>query len=123
MNEKDIFQYSYSAKEQEEIRKIREKYMPKEENRLEQLRRLDQSVAKSGAVAAITLGIISTLVLGVGMCCVMVWALFVQGIVIGVAGLTGIILAYPIYNRITKKRRKELTPEIIRLTDELSNKK
>ncbi|HIQ99733.1 MAG TPA: hypothetical protein IAB23_08705 [Candidatus Scybalocola faecavium] len=118
----DTFNYNYSAKQQEEIRKIREKYVPKEESKMEQLRRLDASATKPGIIAAMTLGIISTLVLGVGMCCVMVWEdrLFIPGIIIGVIGILGIILAYPLYNRMTKKRREKLAPEILRLTDELS---
>ena len=118
----DTSNYNYSAKQQEEIRKIREKYVPKEENKMEQLRRLDASATKPGIIAAMTLGIISTLVLGVGMCCVMVWEdrLFIPGIIIGVIGILGIVLAYPLYNRMTKKRREKLAPEILRLTDELS---
>ncbi len=95
---------------------------PKEESKMEQLRRLDASATKPGIIAAMTLGIISTLVLGVGMCCVMVWEdrLFIPGIIIGVIGILGIVLAYPLYNRMTKKRREKLAPEILRLTDELS---
>lgn len=119
---KDTFQYSYSAKEQEEIRKIREKYIPKGENKMDQLRRLDESAARPGTIAAIAAGIVGVLLLGVGMCCTMVWAgrLFIPGIIIGVAGIAVIIAAYPIYSHMTKKRREKLAPEIIRLTDELS---
>ena len=32
----EMFQYTYSAAQQEEIRKIREKYIPREETKLEQ---------------------------------------------------------------------------------------
>lgn len=42
----ESFRFAYSAKEQEELRKIRQKYAPKEENKMEQLRRLDQNVTK-----------------------------------------------------------------------------
>jgi hypothetical protein len=125
MNEQNAtFQYTYSAKQQEEIRKIREKYVPKEENKLEQLRRLDESATKPGAVAALALGIVSALVLGVGMCCTMVWGdtLFLPGVFIGVLGLCGVCAAFPLYNRITRKRREKLAPEILRLTEELGQK-
>lgn len=120
--QKDTFHYSYSAKQQEEIRKIREKYAPKEENKMERLRRLDASATKPGTIAAVTLGVISTLILGIGMCCTMVWAdrFFIPGIIIGVIGILGMILSYPLYNRVTRKRREKLAPEILRLTDELS---
>ena len=125
MNEKGSFEYSYSAKEQEEIRKIREKYIPKEADKMEQLRRLDAGAAKPGMIAAITLGVVSALILGVGMCCVMEWAdrLFVPGIIIGLVGMAGMLLAYPLYTHMTKKRREKLAPEIMRLTEELSGQK
>lgn len=123
MNEKnETFSYTYSAAQQQEIQKIREKYIQKEQNKMEQLRRLDESATKPGTIAAITVGTISTLVMGVGMCCTMVWggALFIPGIVIGLLGVAGDIAVFPLYNHITKKRREKIAPEIIRLTDELS---
>ena len=121
---KDTFHYSYSARQQEEIRKIREKYIPKEERKMEQLRQLDESATRPGTIAAIVVGIIGALLLGIGMCCTMVWAgqFFIPGIIIGVIGIAVVIAAYPIYNRITGKRREKLAPEIMRLTDELSQK-
>ena len=122
--QKDTFNYTYSARQQEEIRKIREKYIPKEENKMEQLRRLDESAARPGTIAAMTIGILGTLLLGIGMCCTLVWTerFFLPGIIIGVMGIAVIIAAYPVYNHITKKNREKLAPEILRLTDELSQK-
>jgi hypothetical protein len=121
-NNKESFHYTYSAAQQEEIEKIRQKYMPKEENKMEQLRKLDESATKPGTIAALALGIVSALLLGVGMCCSMVWAdrYFVLGIVLGLIGIAGAIAAYPLYNHITAKKRKQLAPEIMRLTEELS---
>ncbi len=123
MNEsKDVFHYTYSAQQQEEIARIREKYIPREESKMDRLRRLDASAAKPGTVAAILTGVVGALLLGVGMCCTMVWmgAMFIPGIGIGVAGIAGIAAAYPLYAHITKKRREKLAPEILRLTNELS---
>jgi hypothetical protein len=121
---KETFRYTYSAKEQEEIEKIRQKYIPKEENKMEQLRKLDESVTKSGTIAALALGIVSALLLGIGMCCSLVWAdrYFVPGIVIGLLGIAGAIAAYPLYNHITAKKREQIAPEILRLTEELSDR-
>ena len=117
------FTYTYSASRQEEPKRIREKYAaPAEaEDKMERLRKLDASVTKPGMIAALTVGIASALVMGFGMCCTMVWAdtLFVPGIVIGVTGIAGVCAAYPLYAYITKKRRRKLAPEIMRLTDEL----
>lgn len=124
MDEKnDTFNYTYSATQQEEIKRIREKYRPpaQEEDKMEQLRKLDASVTKPGTIVSLIIGIISSLILGVGMCCTMVWAetFFIIGIVVGVVGIIGVIAAYPIYTKITKRQREKLAPEIIRLSDEL----
>ena len=121
---KDTFHFSYSAKQQEEIRKIREKYLPKEENKMEQLRRLYESATRPGTIAAIIVGVIGALLLGVGMSCTMVWAeqFFIPGVIVGVLGIVLVGAAYPLYSRVTKKRRERLAPEIMRLTDELSQK-
>ena len=118
---KNNFSYTYSAKQQEEIKNIRKKYLPKEEDKMEQLRKLDQNAAKPGKIASLTLGIVGTLTLGVGMCCTMVWAdkLFIPGIVIGVIGIAAVLAAYPVYTHITKKQREKIAPEILRLTEEL----
>lgn len=115
------FSYTYSAKEQEELKKIRKKYVPEEENKMEQLRRLDQSVTRKGTTISIITGVIGALILGVGMCCVMVWegVWFVPGIIIGLIGMCVAGAAYPAYNYVTKKEREKIAPEIIRLTDEL----
>lgn len=124
MSEKrEVFNYTYSASQQEEIRRIAEKYKQpaKGEDTLEQLRELDKSVTKPGTVISLVIGIISSLILGIGMCCTMVWGsdLFIIGIIIGVVGIVGIIMAYPVYSSITKRRREKLAPEIIRLSNKL----
>ncbi|MBD5460622.1 MAG: hypothetical protein HDR26_06730 [Lachnospiraceae bacterium] len=119
---KETFHYTYSASRQQEIKRIREKYMlpTQEEDKMELLRKLDAGVAKPGTIISLIVGIISTLIFGVGMCCVLVWTdLFVQGIVIGLVGLAGVMSAYPLYVAITKKQHAKVAPEIIRLTDEL----
>lgn len=45
-NGKDTFYYTYSAKQQEEIQNIRKKYLAREEDKMEKLRRLDRSATK-----------------------------------------------------------------------------
>lgn len=120
-DKKETFTYNYSASQQSEIKKIREKYIPKEESKMEQLRRLDESATRPGMIVSLIVGIIGALVMGVGMCCCMVWMgdLFIPGIIIGIIGMLGVASAYPLYSHITKKRREKLAPEIMRLTDEL----
>lgn len=118
----EVFNYTYSASQQAEIKSIREKYMPptEEEDKMDRLRRLDRSVTKTGTTVSIIVGVISTLVFGIGMCCTMVWeGLMLPGIIIGVVGIIGIASAYPVYTYVTKKQREKVAPEIMRLTDEL----
>ena len=124
MEEKnETFTYTYSSAQQEEVKRIRDKYAPptQEEDKLERLRKLDKSVTKPGLIVALIVGIVSTLIMGFGMCCTMIWSdtLFVPGSVIGVFGIVGICTAYPLYVRITKRQRDRLAPEIMKLTDEL----
>ncbi|MBR2868117.1 MAG: hypothetical protein IKB88_03490 [Clostridia bacterium] len=123
MNEKKKYSYSYSAAENKEIKRIREKYTEPDERetKLEQLRGLDESVTKSAMAVSLTVGILGALILGLGMSCVMVWAekMFVPGIIIGIIGLIVTVLAYPIYKIKVEKKRKEIAPLIIKLTDEL----
>lgn len=120
MNE-NIFEYTYSTPQNEEVRKIREKYLPREETKLEQLRRLDAGAAKKGLACSLALGTLSALVLGIGMCCTMLWGdrLMIPGIVIGCVGILGAALAYPLNNHLTRRERQRIAPEILKLTAEL----
>ena len=122
MRENETFQYTYSAPQQSEVQKIREKYLPKEVTKLDQLRALDAGVTRRGTALSLIHGIVYALVLGLGMSCCMVWAgkLFLPGIVIGCIGLAGVAVSYPIYNRIVREDREKIAPEILRLTEELA---
>ncbi len=119
MDNKERFNYTYSAKEQREIENIRKKYVPREEDKMETLFRLDREVTRRATVWALSIGIIGTLIMGTGMCLVMVWEMFAIGIAVGVIGIALAALAHPIYKKIIKKERDRIAPEIIRLTDEL----
>ena len=119
---KNTFTYTYSAKQQEEVQRIRKKYLPPEEDKMEQLRRLDRSSTRKGTIVSIIVGAAGCLLLGGGMCCTMVWmeSLFIPGVVIGVVGIAVVAAAYPLFNAITKKERERLAPQILKLTEELS---
>jgi len=119
---KETFEYTYSAKQQEEIERIRKKYLPKEENKMELLRKLDKDVTKPGMICSLVIGIIGCLLFGMGMCCVLVWteSFFTVGIVIGIVGMAVMGAALPVYQKITAKERKRIAPQILALTEELS---
>ena len=130
-NNQNGFSYTYSAKEQAELKRIRDKYTaPTEvEDKMARLRRLDASVTNTAQAVALVFGVIGTLILGFGMSLIMTElgealgisgdAAMIIGITVGVAGGILASLAYPIYNAIVKAKRKKLASEIIRLTDEL----
>lgn len=123
MDDRESFEFTYSAPEQEEIRRIREKYLPKQESKLDQLRRLDESVTRKGTVVSLIVGIIGTLIMGAGMSMCMVWTdiLLTPGIAVGLVGMVGVALAFPLYQRITARERERIAPEILRLSEELEH--
>ena len=116
------FEYTYSAKQQEEVEAIRKKYLPQEENKMETLRKLDRKAENPGSIAALVNGILGALVLGAGMSCCMVWAeqLFVVGIIVGIVGMIMVGTSYPMYKKITTKKRAQYAEQILALTNELA---
>ena len=120
------FHYTYSAAQKQEIEHIRRKYLPPQEDKMDTLRRLHASAGQKARTASITLGVIGTLVLGTGMSLCMTelgtalghLAMFI-GIAVGLAGLVMVALAYPVYNRVLKKQRERIAPEILRLSEQL----
>lgn len=126
MDNNQSFQYTYSAAQRQEIEHIRKKYLPKEENKMEQLRKLHYSATQKAQSCSIALGVIGALILGTGMSLVMTdfgnalgQISLVMGILVGLVGLVAVALAYPVYNRVLKKEREKIAPEVLRLTDEL----
>lgn len=126
MENKDTFKMTYSAEQQEEVNQIRQKYAPKEPDKMATLRALDASVEKKASAVAIAVGVAGTLILGIGMSLAMSdfgailgSAAFVAGIIIGLVGIAVLGCAYPLYNRTLKKERAKIAPEILKLTDEL----
>ena len=125
-NKETSFSYTYSAAQQQEVENIRKKYLPKEENKMDQLRRLHNSATQKAQARSIAMGVIGTLIMGTGMSLAMTDLGAVLGslsMVIGVlAGLVGMVLvglAYPLYNLVLQKERRRIAPEILRLTEEL----
>lgn len=120
-NQNNTFQYTYSAGEQAEVKRIRSKYAPKEEAPLERLKRMDAAVTNKATARAITFGVIGALIFGFGMSCCLAFdkAWFIPGIIVGLVGIIAVSLTYPLYNRTLQKERQRIAPEVLRLTDEL----
>lgn len=128
-NKSEGFSYTYSAKEQTELKRIRDKYTPQGESKLERLLRLDKSTTHRARIVALVLGILGAIILGCGMSLIMTdiadyigiseGNVMKIGIPIGLVGCLLAAIAYPIYRHILKKDRERLAPEIMQLTDEL----
>jgi uncharacterized membrane protein YidH (DUF202 family) len=128
---KETFSYTYSAKEQEEIKTIRKKYVEEEqtEDKMSLLRRLDAAVTQKATTIALVFGVIGVLIMGIGMSLAMTEIgemigllgsmSMLVGILIGIVGIILVCMAYPVYNRVIRKERKKIAPKIIKLTDEL----
>ena len=124
--ENNSFEYTYSAQRQKEVEEIRKAYLPKEEDKMAELRRLHAIPTQKAQVASLAVGIIGALILGTGMslCMTDIGAALgnqalILGIMIGLVGVVMVAVAYPIYNRVLKKEREKIAQEILRLTDEL----
>lgn len=128
-NTESSFKYTYSAKEQNEIKRIRQKYQSQEEDSMTRLRKLDASATSKATVIALVLGIVGALILGMGMSFIMTdlavllgmtgMTNMIVGIITGVLGVILAALAYPVYSKVLKREREKIAPEILRLTDEL----
>lgn len=125
--ENNSFEYTYCAQQQREVEAIRSKYLPKEEDKMEQVRRLHSIPTRKAQASSIAMGTVGALVLGTGMSICMTdiaaamdrQTSMVLGILVGVIGMVLVAMAYPVYNRVKKKERAKIAPEILRLTNEL----
>ena len=121
MNE-NTFSYTYSAHENQEVLNIRKKYMPQEETKLEELKRLDRTVQNSGVMEALIVGVVGCLIFGVGMC----FGLGVFGaitwpaLIFGLIGTVGMSFAYPVNRKCYNKMKDQHLPRILELTAELT---
>ena len=122
MRNENTFSYTYSAAENQEVLNIRKKYMPQEETKLEELKRLDNLVQTSGMVESLCAGIGGTLVLGLGMCLAMevIGHMIWLGVVLGLIGMAGMFFAYPVYRKFFTRAKEQHAPRILQLTEELS---
>ena len=124
MNNDTTFRYSYSAKENKEVQEIRNKYLPPQENKIEELKRLDNMVQMSGMTESLCVGIGGVLVFGLGMCLTMQVVghgafMAVLGIMLSILGGIGMITAYPVYRMVFNRTKAKYAPRILELTEEL----
>ena len=121
MNE-NAFSYTYSATCNQEVLNIRKKYLPKEETKLEELKRLDSLVQNSGVKESLCAGIGGCLIFGLGLCLAMevIGRMAWLGVILGLVGAVGMLAAFPVYRRAFHKTKVQYSPRILELTTELS---
>ena len=103
-------------------------YSPKDTSKVVALRKLDAKAKRPANIFTYTLGVVSALVFGTGMCLAMgqigseTTGSLVLGIIIGIVGMIGMGVNYPLYRRILENGRKKYAFEILELAKEISGK-
>lgn len=103
-------------------------YAPKDTSKVTALRKLDAKAKRPAGIFTYTLGVISALVFGTGMCLAMgqigngTAVSVALGIIIGVLGMAGMGVNYPIYKRILENGKKKYAFEIMELAKEIGEK-
>ena len=106
---------------------IANEYAPKQASKVKALRKLDAKAKKPANIFTYTFGIISSLVLGTGMCLSMgvlgggAPLMITVGIIIGSLGILGAGINYPLYKKILAKSKSKYAADIIRLANEITN--
>lgn len=101
-------------------------YAPKDTSKVIALRKLDARAKLPATIFTYTFGIIASLITGVGMCLSMnvigsgTTAMFVLGVIIGIVGLGGMGINYPIYKKMLANSKQKYAFEIMQLAKEIS---
>ena len=101
---------------------IAKDYAPKENSKIKALKKLDNRAKLPATIFTYSCGIISALVFGTGMCLSMqvIGSNMILGIIIGIIGLIGCGVNYPIYKRILEKGKSKYAYEIVELARQIS---
>ena len=107
---------------------IAKEYAPKDNSKIVALRKLDKKAKMPATVFTYTFGIISSLVLGTGMCFAMQVLGsgiidMIIGVVVGIIGMVGCGVNYPIYKKMLENGKKKYAYEIVELAREISDGK
>ena len=105
---------------------IAKDYAPKDNSKIVALKKLDNRAKLPATIFTYSCGIISALIFGTGMSLAMQVigngiAGVVLGIVIGIIGLIGCGVNYPIYKRMLEKGKSKYAYEIVQLAREIAD--
>ena len=101
-------------------------YSPKQTSKVVALRKLDQKAKRPAEIFGYTFGVVSALILGTGMSLVMgvigggALVATVMGVIVGVLGIVGCGVNYPIYKKLLEKGKQKYGSDIIRLAKEIA---
>ena len=100
-------------------------YSKKATSKVVALRKLDKKAKAPSNIFAYTFGIVFALIFGLGMCLGMnviggTFGFMVLGIIIGIIGMIGMGINYPIYKRLREKGKKKYAFEIMQLAKEIA---
>lgn len=114
----------YQDNDKQLVQQIRSQYEDKGTSKLEQLKKLDRKIKLPAEIVAYTIGIIGSLVLGIGLCLAMkvIGNIMPLGIVIGCVGIIMVSINYFIYKQIVSIRKRKYGNAVIELADEMLNK-
>ena len=104
---------------------IAKEYAPKDSSKIVALRKLDKKAKMPATIFTYIFGILSSLVLGTGMCFAMQILgsgiiNMVIGIIVGIIGIAGCGVNYPIYKKMLENGKKKYAYEIVELAREIS---
>ena len=104
---------------------IAKDYAPKDNSKIIALKKLDNRAKLHATIFTYSCGIVSALVFGTGMCLAMQvigsgTAGIVLGIIIGIIGLIGCCVNYPIYKKLLEKGKSKYAYEIVELAREIA---
>ena len=118
---KDTFNYNYSAINREEIEKIRNKYISTQETNFEKLKRIDMKVINISTISSIFFGLIGAFIFSVGLILSLNFAKYSLGLIFSLIGFILMALTPLVYNVILSKMKKKYAPEILELSEKLLN--
>lgn len=125
-NGNEKFSYSYVApteRERKEVESIRRQYDIEGNclSKMERLQALDKKVKNLPQIVALSFGVIGIMLFGGGMSMILEGGWLLWGTLVALVGIVPVMLAYPAYKQLLKKRKDKYRAEILRLSDEILN--
>lgn len=116
------FTYTYSApteQERREINYIRDKYIERQPSKIDELKALDRKVKRIPKIVGATVGVIGTLIFGLGMAMVLEWDIMLWGIIVTIIGGASAAASYFLSKALFNRAKRKYKDRILKLSDEI----